>query len=65
MVVIIKEWPDKTATIISANGQVIWTFSSTVAARRACEEWHNLVAMEPVVVLENSADRQDILPGVA
>jgi hypothetical protein len=52
MLVYIKEWPNKTASILSNNGQVIWTFSSTSEARRACGEWHNLVAGEPVILYE-------------
>ena len=56
MVVYIKEWSNKTATIISGNGQVIWTFSSMEKAYLACREWHNLVAGEPVLVLEDSPD---------
>jgi len=65
MMVFIKEWPNKTATIISDNGQVIWTFSNIDQARRACGEWHNLVAGEPVVVLDDSPDPLELLPSVA
>lgn len=65
MVVYIREWPNKTATIISDNGQVIWTFSSAAEAHRACREWHNLVANEPVVVLDDTAATQELLPSVA
>jgi hypothetical protein len=65
MMVFIKEWPNKTATIISNNGQVIWTFSNIDQARRACGEWHNLVAGEPVVVLTDSPDPQARFPTVA
>jgi hypothetical protein len=50
MQVIIKEWPNKTATIMTDAGQVVWTFSSASEARQACSEWHNLVDGEPVVV---------------
>ena len=56
MRIYIKEWPNRTATIMSDNGQVIWTFSSTEEARQACCEWHNLVDGEPVIVSE------DVLP---
>lgn len=54
MRIYIKEWPNRTATIMSANGQVIWTFSSTDEARQACSEWHNLVDGEPVIVSEDT-----------
>jgi len=52
MSVYIKEWPNRTATIMTDTGQVVWTFSSAAEARQACSEWHNLVAGEPVVVHE-------------
>lgn len=65
MQVIIKEWPNRTASIISANGQLIWTFSTLAEARRACSDWHYLVDFEPVIVSEDSLDAQDPLPDVA
>jgi len=52
MQVIIREWPNKTASIMSENGQVIWTFSTVREARQACSDWHNLVDCEPVFVSE-------------
>jgi hypothetical protein len=36
----IKEWPNKTATLMADNGTVLWTFSSVEEARRVCEEWY-------------------------
>jgi hypothetical protein len=52
MRVIIRQWPNKAASIMSENGQLIWTFSSTCEARQACIDWHNLVDGEPVLVEE-------------
>lgn len=49
MKVFIKEWPNNTATIMTANGQVLWTFSNVAEARRACREWHSINATEPVL----------------
>jgi len=46
MRVYIKVWANKTASIITAEGQVIWTFSSSDAARQACREWRSLVSPE-------------------
>ena len=46
MRVYIKEWPDKTATIMTGNGLVIWTCSSTEQARQACAEWQSIVHHE-------------------
>jgi hypothetical protein len=43
MRVFIKEWPNKTATILTANGQVVWTFSSAAVARQACHDWRSIV----------------------
>jgi hypothetical protein len=43
MRVFIKEWPNKTATILTANGQVVWTFSSAAEARQACHDWRSIV----------------------
>jgi hypothetical protein len=43
MRVFIKEWPNKTATILTANGQVVWTFSSAAEARQACHDWRSSV----------------------
>jgi len=39
MRMVIKEWPNRTATIMTEIGQVVWTFSSTEQARAACREW--------------------------
>jgi hypothetical protein len=39
MKLFIKEWPNKTATIMTENGQVVWTFSNREIARHACQEW--------------------------
>ncbi len=65
MHVIIKQWPNKTATIMSENGQVIWTFSSVSEARLACSDWHNLVDCEPVFVTEGPNDAPGPLPSAA
>lgn len=65
MQVIIKEWRNKTASIISATGQLIWTFSTTEEARRACRDWHNLSDCEPVIVSEDPQDPTDPLPDAA
>ena len=65
MQVYIKVWPNKTATIMTENGQVVWTFSSTEEARRACAERHNLVANEPVLLFEDSAFSDEFVPSAA
>lgn len=44
MKVYIQEWRNNTASLLTANGQVIWTFSTTAEARQACEQWHSIIA---------------------
>jgi hypothetical protein len=44
MKLFIKEWPNKTATIMTENGQVVWTFSNREIARHACQEWFTSLA---------------------
>jgi predicted acetyltransferase len=55
MKVFIKEWPNKTATVMTGNGQVVWTFSNVPEARRACREWHSISTTEPILY-EDSTD---------
>jgi hypothetical protein len=43
MKVYTKEWADKTASILTDNGQVVWTFSSAAEARQACTDWHSII----------------------
>jgi hypothetical protein len=43
MKVYIKEWANKTASLLTDNGQVVWTFSSAAEARQACADWHSII----------------------
>lgn len=36
----IKEWPNKTATLMAENGTVMWTFHSAAEARNVVREWY-------------------------
>ena len=36
----IKEWANKTATLMLEDGTVLWTFSSVDEARKVCDEWY-------------------------
>ena len=36
----IKEWPNKTATLMLEDGTVVWTFSSVDEARKVADEWY-------------------------
>ena len=38
----IKEWPDKTATLMAKNGAVLWTFHSVEEAQRVCRDWYQV-----------------------
>ena len=65
MRVFIKEWPNRTATIMTDTGQVIWTFSSAGEARRACMEWHNLAGGEAVIVHDGEIPESGVIPSAA
>ena len=36
---IIKEWPNQSATLMTANGYSLATFNTLNEARHVCEEW--------------------------
>jgi len=36
----IKEWANHTATLMTDNGQVLWTFPSKVEAYEVCREYY-------------------------
>ena len=38
----IKQWPDKTATLMVKNGAALWTFCSVEEARQVCRDWYNI-----------------------
>ena len=38
----IKEWPNKTATLMSDNGTVLWTFHNVEEAQQVCREWYRI-----------------------
>jgi len=38
----IKEWPNRSATLMAENGTVLWTFASVEEARRVCNEWYRV-----------------------
>lgn len=42
MIFFIKEWPNRTATLMADNGAVLWTFSSLEEARKVCDEWYKV-----------------------
>lgn len=42
MIFFIKEWPNRTATLMADNGAVLWTFGSVEEARKVCDEWYRV-----------------------
>ena len=42
MVFFIREWPNKTATLMAENGAVLWTFSNVAEAQSVCQEWYRV-----------------------
>jgi hypothetical protein len=55
MRIYIKEWPNKTASIITAEGQVIWTFSCSETARQACREWRSLMSPNDIECYDSAS----------
>ena len=42
MVFFIREWPNKTATLMTEDGVVLWTFTNVKEAEFVCEEWYRV-----------------------
>lgn len=42
MTFFIREWPNKTATLMADNGAVLWTFDSVESAQQVCRDWYRL-----------------------
>lgn len=38
----IKEWANKTATLMAENGTVLWTFSSAEDAEAVARQWQSV-----------------------
>ncbi len=39
MYCLIKEWPNKMATLMTEDGVVLWTFSNAEEARKVWQDW--------------------------
>ncbi|HFD92142.1 MAG TPA: hypothetical protein ENJ22_02505 [Gammaproteobacteria bacterium] len=35
-------WPDNTAILMTAMGQMLWTFSSVEEAAQVCRDWYDV-----------------------
>lgn len=57
----IKEWPNKTATLMAENGTVLWTFQCVEEAMAICREWYNVNAED----VEYFVDTQNLDPACA
>ncbi|WP_172592432.1 hypothetical protein [Nitrosomonas supralitoralis] len=42
MYCLIKEWPNKMATLMTEDGVVLWTFSNVEEARQVWQDWCSL-----------------------
>jgi len=42
MEIYIKQWRDGSATIMTGNGQVLWTLGSVAKAEQVCRDWLNV-----------------------
>lgn len=42
MYCLIKEWPNKMATLMTEDGVVLWTFSNVEEARKVWHDWCSL-----------------------
>ncbi len=38
----IKEWSDKTASLVTRDGYRLWTFASVDSALTACRDWYRV-----------------------
>lgn len=39
MTILIKQWRNKTASLMLESGEMLWTFSSVAEAEKACQHW--------------------------
>ena len=58
MEVVIMEWPNKSATVMTTNGQVVWTFSNIDEARIACRDWQSISSAEAIYYSEETCDNR-------
>jgi len=49
----IKEWPNKSATLMAENGTVLWTFANAEAAEKVCKNWSQVQKDNPGYQLYN------------
>jgi hypothetical protein len=42
MMFYLKEWPNRSATLMSEDGVVLWTFPTLEEARRVWRDWYSV-----------------------
>lgn len=52
----IKEWPNKTATLMLENGTILWTFHNVEEAQKVCIEWYRIQDGDVSYYLEEEHD---------
>ncbi len=53
----IKEWEDKSASLITMDGHRLWTFSNIEAAITACRETYNMSEDKVIRSTEHSVEQ--------
>jgi len=61
----IKEWPNKTATLMSENGTVLWTFHNVEQAKEVCLEWYRVQQKDIQYYLDYSGEDNSFDPAGA
>lgn len=56
----IKEWANHTATLMTDNGQVLWTFPSRSEAYEVCREYYALQFGEDIELRMEAIERAPI-----
>ena len=55
----IKEWADKSASLITRDGYRLWTFINIDSALVACRDWYN-ISEDRVIPNQNSNTSQTL-----
>lgn len=55
MYCLIKEWPNKMATLMTEDGVVLWTFSDVEEARKVWQDWCSLQNDKIANQMENNS----------
>lgn len=53
---LIKEWPNKMATLMTEDGVVLWTFNNVKEAEKVWCDWHSLKEQKTNNVQDTTVD---------